>query len=213
MGAIIMNLKEKISTHLKNNLGLYLVLTAIYVAGVVFGALGVGALQPEHQKDLAGFIQKSFTELTTSAPQGTLGDLLWENLKVIVAVYILGMSIIGMPLIFVILFTRGFVMGFAVGFLVQSRAVQGIFLTLMTILPPSLINIPVLLITSLWAINFSLSLVRGTKGWRGRDLTRQFAIYSGAIVLMALFACLGALLQGYLSPLMLKVVLAYASAQ
>ncbi len=205
-----MSLKQKMMQHLKHNLGLYLVLIGIYVAGVVFGALGVGALQPEHQKDLAGFIQKSFTELTSSAPQSTFTDLLWDTLKVIVAVYVLGMTVIGMPLIFVIVFTRGFVMGFAVGFLVASRALQGVLLTLMTILPPALVNVPVLLVTAVWAINFSLSLVRGTQGWQGRDLTRQFLSYSGTIAVLAVFAVIGALIQGYFSPLMLKVVLAYA---
>ncbi|HWJ02129.1 MAG TPA: stage II sporulation protein M [Verrucomicrobiae bacterium] len=206
-----MRLKERILKHLRANLGLYLVLTGIYVAGVVFGSLGVGALQPEHQTELAGFLQRSFAELADTTPQIGIIDLIWENLKIVLVAYVLGMTVIGMPIIFVLIFTRGFVLGFAVGFLVQARGLQGIAVALMSVLPPSLLNIPVLIVTSVCAITFSLSLVRGSAGLQGNTLTRQFAAYSGSVLLMLFIASLAALLQGYLSPLMLKVILAYSA--
>lgn len=208
-----MNLKEKALNHLRQNFGLYLVLSGVYIAGVVFGSLGVGALQPENQKELAGFIQKSFAELTTSGPQLTMGDLLWENLKVIVAAYVLGMTVIGMPLIFVLVFTRGFILGFAVGFLIQFRGWQGVLVTLSGIIPPTLIGLPVLIITAVCAVSFSLNLVRGSGGWQGRQLSRQLAAYSGSILLMICFGSLAALIQGFFSPLMLKLILSYTGVQ
>jgi len=208
---IKMGIREKAGKHFRQNLGLYVVLAGIYIAGVVFGSLGVGALQPEHQKELAGFVQKSFVELTIGTPQTTLTDLIWENLKVILVTYVLGMTVIGMPLIFVLVFTRGFVLGFAVGFLIQVRGWQGIAVTLMSILPPALINIPVLTVTAVCAITFSLTLVRGSTGWQGGALTRQFALYSGSVLLMICFAWIAALLQAYVSPFMLKVILAYSA--
>jgi len=208
-----MSLREKFFNHLRQNLGLYLVLTGIYLSGVVFGSLGVGALQPEHQKELAGFVQKSFAELSLGGQQLTITDLLWENLKGIVTAYVLGMTVIGMPLIFVLVFTRGFVLGFAVGFLVQFRGWQGILVTLSGILPPNLIGLPVLLITAVSAVSFSLSLVRRSNGWQGRQLSRQFAFYSGSVLMMACLASLAALVQGYFSPFLLRLILSYTGVQ
>ncbi len=204
-------LRQLAVDHIRHNLGLYLVLTGVYLAGVVFGALGVGALQPDNQKELAGFIQKSFADLTAGSTQVTITGLLWENLKALVVTYVLGMTVIGMPLIFVLVFTRGFVLGFAVGFLVQLHAWQGVLITLTGIVPPALITIPVLIVTAVSAINFSLILVRGSHGWQGKALSRQFAAYSGTVLVLACLGGTAALVQGYVSPLMLKLILAYST--
>lgn len=204
-----MKLKERALSHLRQNLGLYAVLVGIYAAGAVFGAFGVSALQPENQQELAGFLQRSFTALTANIPSGALGNLIWENLKVLLATYVLGMTVIGMPLIFVLVFTRGFVLGFAVGFMLQVRAWQGILVTVLGITPPALLHIPALIITAVWAVNFSFALIRGGKRGQERTLGRQFAAYSAAVLLMVVLGSLAALLQSYLSPLMLKAILSY----
>ncbi|MDA8442781.1 MAG: stage II sporulation protein M [Peptococcaceae bacterium] len=205
-----MRLRERVLHHVRQNLGLYAVLTGIYAAGVAFGALGVGALKPENQLELAGFLQKSFAELATNLPPSAMPGLIWENLKVLLATYVLGMTVIGMPLIFVLVFTRGFVLGFAVGFTIHVRAWQGILVTALSIAPPALLNVPVLIITAVCAITFSFTLVRGAKGWQERAIGRQFAAYSASVLLMAVLGGCAALLQGYVSPFMLKVILSYA---
>lgn len=207
MGGFDMNIRKKALNHLRQNIGMYLVIAGVYTAGVAFGALGVGAIQPAHQQELASFLQQSLTAVTAGLSQTSIFGLIWENLKVLLVTYVLGMTVIGMPLIFVLVFTRGFVLGFAAGFLIEVKSWQGILVTAVSILPPSLLNVPVLIVAAVSAITFSISLVRGNNSWQGRALGRQFAVYSLSVLVLAAFGGVAALFQGYVAPVLLKAVL------
>ena len=74
--------------------------------------------------------------------------------------WILGISIIGLPVIFIMVFLKGIVVGFTVGFLVNQMGINGFFLSFVSVLPQNILLIPAYLIMGTCAIAFSMRLIR-----------------------------------------------------
>lgn len=84
----------------------------------------------------------------------------FSQLKYIGFIWLLGISIIGLPLIFILLFLKGVVVGFTVGFLVSQHGWNGLLLAFVSVLPQNLIIIPAFLVMTTVAASFSLRMIR-----------------------------------------------------
>lgn len=204
-GGVHLRLKQRITNHVRRYFYLYLILIGIYLSGIVFGVFGVNALQSGEKEELSSFVQQLLGQIGSIAPADAGKQLLWDNVATVVIFCLLGMTIIGMPIVFLITFTKGFTVGFAVSFLVQEKAWQGLWLSLAALFPSFLVAMPIQIITAVLAIGFSLRLARGFNDRYPGGVTRELGVYSGTCVLMALFAGLAAVVQGYIGIVLLKL--------
>ena len=83
----------------------------------------------------------------------------FSQLKYIGFIWILGISIIGLPLIFILLFVKGVVVGLQL-VLVSQHGWNGLLLAFVSVLPQNLIIIPVFLVMTTIAASFSLRMIR-----------------------------------------------------
>ncbi|MFZ5688179.1 MAG: stage II sporulation protein M [Bacillota bacterium] len=199
---------HKIACHFSENLLLYLLIFLIFIGGITVGAMSVGALSPWQEGELSGYINQCL--LNISNWKINSGEMLRyaiaNNLKTLGLIWFLGLTVIGIPLVLGIIFFRGFILGFTVGFLVQERAVQGFLLSVFSILPQNIFNIPGLLVSAAASISFSLWLVKGRLSSRSPGMLQQLIAYSMWIGLMAAIVLVGALVEAYLSPLFVKLI-------
>src|SRR5690625_7607326 len=72
---------------------------------------------------------------------------------------LLGLSVIGLPLVWILLFVKGFVVGFSVGFIVNQLGLKGLLLAALSIAPQNLLIIPIYIIAGSLAMIFSLTLL------------------------------------------------------
>jgi len=197
--------KLGIKGHLSNNFILYLFTILFLIMGIIFGAIGVKALTPQQLSSLNQYID---TGLETAGKQidyqSTAKHAIWRNSKTIMKVWFLGLTVIGLPLILVIIFTRGFVLGFTVGFLLENKAWQGLGIILLTIFPQNLLHLPSLILAGTSAIGFSLYLINGKK-YESRPISHYFLKYSFIMLILTLVMVLAGLIEGYVTPLATKV--------
>ena len=69
----------------------------------------------------------------------------FHNIKYMGVIWILGISIIGLPVMLILLFLKGMVIGFTVGFLVNQMGWSGFLLSFVSVLPQNIFIIPVFL--------------------------------------------------------------------
>lgn len=196
--------------HVRDNLGLYLFTFAFFALGVTAGALGVKSLNSNEQGELLTYLDVFLHNLSKWEINSTLvaQQAIFNNLKTIFYIWFLGLTVIGLPLILAIVFTRGFIMGFTVGFLVQEKQITGILLALFSILPQNLFNIPALIVGGVTAVSFSWWLVKGrTRG--GARISQQFMAYSIVMLAMGILAVCAGLVEAYLAPWLMKLLVAY----
>ncbi|MHB8171961.1 MAG: stage II sporulation protein M [Thermincolia bacterium] len=197
--------------YLKNNALLYLVVISIFAVGILLGSLGVRVLHEDQAGQLTLYLDNFLSQLKTFQVEHNsyAQEVVWNNLKILGAIYFLGLTIIGIPVIFLLLLTRGFLLGFVVGFLTTEKAWQGTAFALSSILPQNLINIPVLLIAGASAVHFSLALVRGGFSNRGGKILPFFLRYTALMAVLALLSVGSGLIQAYVAPVLMKTVATY----
>lgn len=149
--------------YLQQHMPLYIFVTVLFMMGVIFGALLVNALTLDQQQNMAQllehFFQTAMQGFEGTSPQ-SFADLFSLHFRWVLLILVFGLSIVGLPLILIIDFIKGALIGFAVGYLVAQYSWKGLLFALISVAPHNLIVIPVLLISSVAAISFSLYLIR-----------------------------------------------------
>ncbi|MGI6226374.1 MAG: stage II sporulation protein M [Peptococcales bacterium] len=202
MGRLV---KPGLKGYFAKNYLIYIFLLLFLVMGTIFGALGVKALAPEQIINLNNYIDVGFKNIASQFDyQSTTKHAVLRNLTTIFKIWFLGLTVIGLPLILVIIFTRGFVLGFSVGFFLEQKSWQGFGVILLSIFPQNLLHIPALIISGACATGFTLYLLKGRNG--ERSLSSYFLRYSFAMTILALIMILAGFIEGYISPLALKII-------
>jgi len=197
--------RSRVRDHLYSSWWVYLFVGLCFIAGVIFGSLGVDSLNPEQHTALGEFVNKGLAGFTAELDFTlTTRQAAFKNLYNLVKIFILGLTVIGFPLILAIIFTRGFVLSFTIVFLLQEKAWRGGLITLLAILPPNLLSLPAYILAAVMAINFSLFLLRGSSQ-RNMSLPQYLLSYLVISLLLGIMMVGAAFLEGYISPLAIRL--------
>lgn len=196
-----MKLKHKLKRHIGENRWQYFLIILIFLIGVFIGdykALGLAGGVKSHLLTLIDDYLKGGTN-TDLDKQVILFNSFLNQAKSVIAVWFLGLTIIGMPIILGVVFLKGFSLGFTISFLVKEKAVSGILISILSILPQNLVYIPLVIIWSVIGINFSVYIARGRPG-SPVSLGRGVISYTLLMLVFLLIVMVGALIEAYLSP-------------
>ncbi|MDF2961809.1 MAG: stage sporulation protein [Paenibacillus sp.] len=204
-----MNRNRSLQLYMKEHLSLYIFVGVIFITGVVFGTVMVNALSLEQKQEIMRYLGNFFS----SVEQGAFSDVKASfqqsfalHIKWILIIWVLGMSVIGLPLILILDFLKGVLIGFSVGYLVGQLSWKGLLFALVSVVPQNLIVIPALLVCSVTAMAFSIHLIKHRFMTRKGAFYEPFMRYSGTILLSGALLAGVALFEAYLSPVMMKWV-------
>ncbi len=180
---------------------------AFFLLGAVLGVVAVKALDPMEKGELLSYVQVFLTSLNNPGIDSlsVLKIALLQNLKTALLVWALGLTIIGIPVACALVFVRGFALAFSAGFLV-SEGPQGPLLVLMGMVPHNLLVVPVLILMVSYAVSFSLALIRERAYLSSGQLWSQVFKYTGYWARLCGLLLLTAVLEAYLTPLLLRLV-------
>lgn len=194
--------------HIRDHSFLYLTVVIFFFLGIFGGSYVVRIIEEKQTLELLSYLDmflKGIREWNVN-PAAAAQHAVLNNLKIVLYIWLLGLTVIGIPLVLLLVSARGFVLGFTVGFLVQQKGSQGILIAVLAIMPPGLINIPALIVGAVFAVAFSGWLVRGRGKYENQSLARQFVAYCSVMLLVALVSALAGVVEAYISPTLLKFV-------
>jgi stage II sporulation protein M len=198
---------QTIHHHVQDQKSLYIFVTVLFMTGVVFGAAIVNALEPAQKEGLLGYLNYFFQGLqqnTIADPGIAFQHSLGDHLKTIGLMWILGLSVIGIPLLLILIFLKGLVIGFTVGFLVNQLSWKGLWFAFMAVVPQNLLVIPAMLIVTVAGIRFSVQLVKNRLISHRGSIYPQFVAYSILVTIMAVMMFLSSTFEAYVSPTLMK---------
>jgi stage II sporulation protein M len=217
---MVRKIKFSAGTYLRDHMSLYVFTSVLFMIGVLFGAIVVGALADDQASTLNNALSGFFKALTVQDAGTSPTEITWHSaagfLKTAGMLWILGLSIIGLPVIVILIFVKGFMVGFTVGVVVSQFKAQGILFAMAAILPQNLIYVPALIVCGVAGISFSLMLVRSRfgnqtpqapRGSGGNMLYRNFLSYTGLVAAVAVVMVMAAFVEGYLSPVLMRAVI------
>ncbi|QZY56823.1 stage II sporulation protein M [Crassaminicella profunda] len=200
--------------HIQGNGILYFFVCMFFIIGISSGAFTVKALADYQKQELISYM-RDFFHILSNKPidaSSVLKQSLMNNLQTAALIWVLGITVIGMPLILLLVAIRGLIIGFTVGFLVEQLGVKGILFSFISIFPQNLIIIPSIIVIAVIGIGFSKMLVRNrlNKSYNTNNSTfRQFILYSTINASIFFFIILGCIIEAYVTPVFMKALSKY----
>jgi len=200
---------QSVKTHVQEHLSIYVFVTVVFTVGVVFGAVLVSALTLDMNQDIARHLGNFFVNLgeeTTIDPVRSFWSIFSLNIKWLLLIWLLGMSVVGLPLVLLLDFLKGALVGFTVSFMITEYGWNGVLFSLTGILPQNLVLIPVMLIASAMAMIFTLYLVKNRFLKNGGSLSKPFSRYCLVTLLLGLLVAATSFFEAYGSPELMRAV-------
>ncbi|GIO22540.1 stage II sporulation protein M [Oceanobacillus sp. J11TS1] len=190
--------------HIRRHTTIYVFTTILFLTGIVFGAILVNSMDFVQRQNLFFYLERFFTQQTNDGEvihrQDVFIQSLLYHVKYLSFMLLLALSMIGLPIIWIMLFMKGFVVGFSVGFMVNQLGGQGLLLSAISIAPQNLLIIPIYIIAGSVAMIFSMGL------WQKLFLKHHhqqvlppFIRLVITFVILMIFTALAALMEAYLS--------------
>jgi stage II sporulation protein M len=204
-------LNEQIS----NNRNAFMFLLSAFILGVSAGAFTVNGLSTMQRDELMdyfqGFLQLFSNQNVKSSDLFSIAFL--DNMKLVGLLWILGVTVIGLPFIFIILGIRGFITGFSSGYIISAMGLRGVLFTGLTLLPKEIIIVPCLIAIGVNGINFSLRIAKNKPPEKIQKKSLKSALVSYCFV-TAFFSCIilaGIMLDSYLTPILIRIIVQVAA--
>ncbi|MBO9129799.1 stage II sporulation protein M [Bacillus sp. 165] len=203
-------MQDRIAYHIQEHSSVYLFVSILLLMGVIFGAVTVNSLQGGQKQELYTYLSRFFGQVSEgkfAASNEMFEQSYFSHLKYIGFIWVLGISIIGLPIILVLLFLKGIVVGFTVGFLVNQLGWQGFLLSFVSVLPQNLIVIPAFIIVTTVSVNFSLRMIRHQFIRRSNEpILPLFVRYTCFFLIVGLGMAAASFFEAYASPKLMKIV-------
>ncbi|MBO8137801.1 MAG: stage II sporulation protein M [Desulfotomaculum sp.] len=201
----MLNIGKIFSASLRAN-WLYLAIVLIFFGfGCCFGVMAVDYLDKDQADKLVvyldSFIEKA-DQLNINHHQAVKNSAV-NNIFIAAAIYLMGLTIFGIPMVLALLFFKGFTLGFTIGFLTKQKAWQGVIFAVLSVLPQNIFYIPALLIGAMASLSFSVLLVK-------RFFNNKLAVWPGflgysLLMMVVMAAVVGAgIVEAYLTPWLIK---------
>ncbi|MEG1537258.1 MAG: stage II sporulation protein M [Clostridiales bacterium] len=197
----------RIKTHIKHNLIVYMAVGALLFCGLLFGLAAPVTMEETTTEQIKTYIG-NYLQTLPDASLDQVGEL-WRAFRfnglLLLLVFLFGMHLLGIGGITAVLIYKGFTLGYAMGFLLNYQGISGFLIILFSILPQNLLFLPVLAYFSIAASAQSITLWQSSVFSFG-DKKNNLLLYGKTFFLSGVITFLGAVLQGYLCPLLLKLL-------
>lgn len=185
--------------------GPMLVAAALFVAGVIFGALAVDSLGQADRRETLSAVVDLFRSLGNgerpASPLAVLEEAVGEYARTVALFWALGLSVVGSVFVLGETFLRGFATGFAAGFLGAEMGWRGTLYSAAALVPQGLLATPGLVAAAGGALHFALALTGGRARRNHSAFYRELGQYTRWMALSLLALALSALVEAYVTPL------------
>ncbi len=205
---MIYRLWSETQKFIANHVLLFIFLLVLFSISMLFGAIVVQALQLNQKSDLYVYFNNFLSyrgQLQMPASQ-LFFETLSQNMKYLGLLWILGLSVIGLPVIVIMVFVKGFSLGFTIAFLVEQYSYKGLQLAMGVVLPQNLILVPVTLFIGVSGIVFSIQLIQNRILQAGESLFSKFVHYLMMIVISFLLILLASFYEAYFAPYFYRIL-------
>jgi len=207
---VISKIHNLMAEHINKNKKTYLLLFLAFVTGVSAGAFTVNGLSSIQKTELTNYFQ-GFLELFENQRVDSneiLRISLIDNIRFVGIMWALGVTIIGIPLIYFFIGVRGFITGFTSGFIIDLMGFKGVIFTLFSIVPKEIIIIPCIIALGVNGVNFSLNIIRNRSDKRmsKESLKTSFLAYCLTTAFFSCFIFGGILVESYITPVCIRII-------
>ncbi|MFD1360620.1 stage II sporulation protein M [Lentibacillus salinarum] len=197
------NKRTLLIDHVREHATIYIFMTILFLTGVIFGAIIVNSMNFVQKQDLFFYLERFFGGIAEDeqiSSREIWTSSFFYHVKYLFLLFVLGLSVIGLPVVWILLFLKGLVVGFSVGFIVNQLGMDGLFLASLSIAPQNLLVIPVYIIAGSLSMLFSLTLLRKLFSRRiAQPVLQPLGKYAAVFASLMVFSLAAAAMEAYVA--------------
>lgn len=205
MNKVIMKAKNNVVNQKKK----YLFLATIMSIGIISGIIFIFFISEEDKSlvkqelDIFFAIIKDGKFIYTNSIINSVGN----NLLYLVIIWVLGISIVGIPIIVFLLFLKGFIFGFSISSVVVNYGLKGLIMGIITQFPHNVILLITFILIGFYAINFSIHLFQVLFFKKDLNLSLYFKRYNQIALISLGSIVLCSIIETFMMPFLIKFFL------
>lgn len=197
------HIKSQFINHLKEFTTVYIFMVILFLTGIIFGSIIVNSMNFVQKQDLYFYLERYFGQVAEGDNIESITILMrsfFYHSKYLLLLFVLGLSVIGLPVVWVLLFLKGLVVGFSVGFIVNQLGLKGLLLAAISIAPQNLLIIPVYIIAGSLSMVFSLILLRKLFTYKiSQPILQPFGRYLVFFLFLLAVSFVAAILEAFVA--------------
>ena len=206
-----MRLLDKLKFKVKIDKKLLIFLTVLLLVGIAVGSIFVSILDStdtnlvnEHLNNFINSIENDKLDYLQA-----LKSNLITNISFVLVIWLLGISIIGLPIILIMFFSKTFILGFSVGAILSVFKTKGILFSLVYVFPGQVISLLFYLFLTMYAMSFSFKLIYVIFKKKTLDFKIIMNKYFKILLFVLVVVVLMNLYDTYLMPKLVKSILPF----
>lgn len=203
-------LKNIILNYIKENIKTYLILLIIFFIGLILGVIFVDNASEPQANQISSYINNfinSIKENYQISTKDLLKETVINNVSIAVILWFLGSTVIGFPLIYVVICYKGYCIGYTISSVIATiGTAKGIVFILATMLLQNIIYIPVILTLGVSGVKLYRLIMEDR---RRENIKIQIAKHTIFSILMLMLLIISALIETYISGNLLEAVIKY----
>lgn len=198
---------QAIIEHINNNIMEYIVMIIIFFIGIILGTMYINKTDLNQKQEISSYIN-DFIEDTQNGSDIDSNKLLrtsiYKNLLITILLWISGLTVIGMPIVYIIVSVKGFCMGYTISSIIATLGVtQGLKFILSTMLLQNIIIIPSTLILAVSGIKLYKAIM---KDRRRENIKVEIIKYTIIALLVGSVNIISAIIETYVSTNIFKIM-------
>lgn len=194
------NIKQLILNHFYENIKAYIIVIIIFIIGIVAGVIFINNTNETQSTEIQNYITSFINSLKQDYHIDKLELLkksLGDNFILILTMWFIGSTVIGLPIIFGIVLFRGFCIGYTVSSIIASLGVQkGLIFLFTTVFLQNLIFIPVVICMTVSCIRLYKSIMRDK---RRENIKLEIIRHTLFSIVLIIFLIVASLVESYIS--------------
>ena len=157
-----------------NNKKIILFLFILCIIAIFSSSILITLIPKNDKASIINYIKEYINSYNNINIKTILNSLLLNNLVPIVFIWLIGISVIGLPIIIFIYVYKMFILGFTISSFVLSYKIKGLLLSIIYVFPSKILSILVYTLICLYAIKISNNMIYTLFNKNNNKITKKY---------------------------------------
>lgn len=206
-----MKIMDKLKNKVKLNQHLFVFYIILLLIGIIAGSVFVTILNNDDLMLVGKHLNSFLNNIDDNNINyiGALKSNLLTNIFIILIIWLLGISIIGLPIIIFIYFTKIFVTGFTIASIISTFKFKGLIFSFIYVFPSQVLIILILIFLMIFSSSFSFKLIYSIFKKKTFDFRYIMNKYFKVLLISLIVITITSLYDTYLLPIILKSLISF----
>lgn len=198
---------DKLKSLFVFNKKVFVFLFCLMIIGIIFGSSFPIFLSSEDKSLVSQYLSDFIIQVNNGCDFAfLLGNGLSVNFIFLFLIWILGISIIGIPVVLFLFFFKCFIFGFSISSIIINYGFKGILFSLVYIFPHYVINLIIFTFITNYSFIFSFKLIGLIFKKNSFNISVSFNKYLKIFIVSIIFIFISVLYESFINPYVLSFV-------